>query len=147
MSKMRTIVERSAGGVVCREVDGCLQVALICTRHNDSERWQLPKGLVAKGEKPEATAQREVREETGLDAELVSKLQTIEYWYRTDLPARVHKFVTFYLMRYVSGRVEDHDQEVEEVRWFPIDAAIEALTFATEKKVVAQARQVMSVSK
>ena len=101
------------------------EIALISVA--PSLRWQLPKGLVDAGETAEIAALREVREEAGIDCDLVEKLETIEYWYVGDCRGervRFHKFVHFFLMKYVSGDVADHDHEVAEARWVKIDEAI-----------------------
>jgi 8-oxo-dGTP pyrophosphatase MutT (NUDIX family) len=105
-------------------------------------RWQLPKGLVAPGEAPEQTALREVREEAGIEAELVAPLDQIEYWYygqRRGKRIRYHKYVHFYLLRYLAGNVLDHDHEVNEARWVGVEQARSMLAFASERKVVEQA--------
>jgi 8-oxo-dGTP pyrophosphatase MutT (NUDIX family) len=131
----------SAGGVVYRlNGSAAPEVALIQV---GEDRWQLPKGLINDGEAPEAAALREVREETGLNAELVAPLDKVEYWYVSgsgERRVRFHKFIHFYLMRYLAGSVADHDYEVNEARWVAIDDAITMLTFENEKKVVAQAK-------
>src|SRR5215212_5164525 len=91
----------SAGGVVFRRYRRQLQIALISV--GEPVRWQLPKGLVRRTEAPEAAAQREVREETGLEAELLQPLDPVEYWYvgtvRGGGRVRFHKRVYFYLFR------------------------------------------------
>jgi 8-oxo-dGTP pyrophosphatase MutT (NUDIX family) len=132
----------SAGGVVFRRRGSLVEVALISV--GGERRWQLPKGLVDAGETPEAAALREVREETGLAAEIVAPLEVIEYWYfskgRATGRVRFHKQVHFFLMRYESGDVSDHDAEVNEARWVEITEAAGTLTFKTERKVVERAR-------
>ncbi len=140
MSAFVTKTQVSAGGVVFRRRGRRTEVALISV--GEQSRWQLPKGLVGKREAPEAAALREAREETGLDCELVAPVEKIEYWYfATERGARVryHKFVHFYLLRFTSGDVGDHDREVNEARWFEIGEATERLAFKTERAVVERA--------
>lgn len=134
---METRKQVSAGGAAFRETDGKLEVALVLMI--PEMRWQLPKGIIDPGETPEQAALREVREEAGIECELIEPLETIEYWFvdsRSGTPIRIHKFVHFYLMRYVSGDVADHDHEVAEARWFRVDEAISTLAFDSEKSVV-----------
>jgi 8-oxo-dGTP pyrophosphatase MutT (NUDIX family) len=142
---VKTRNEVSAGGVVFRagEREG-FDVALILTHER---RWQLPKGWVEPNEEAEQAAIREVREEAGVDAELLGPLDTIEYWYRSKYdpgePVRVHKYVHFFLLRYVRGSTDDHDHEVQDARFVPIDEAIELLAFPSERKVVDMARDAL----
>jgi len=138
---VKTRDEVSAGGVVFRprEGGGC-DVAIIRTHEG---RWQLPKGWVEEGEAKEATARREVREEAGVDAEVVGPLDRIEYWYVSKYdaePARVHKLVHFYLLRYLDGSTDDHDHEVVEARWVDAAKAERMLDFKDERRMVALAR-------
>jgi 8-oxo-dGTP diphosphatase len=140
MSSIQTLDQISAGGVVYREVAGRYEVALISVGQN--ERWQLPKGTVDNNEPHEATALREVREEAGVEAELIARLDTVEYWYYATLQGkrvRYHKYVHFFLMRYLSGDVSDHDHEVNEARWMEIQKAIDLLAFKNEQDVVRKA--------
>jgi 8-oxo-dGTP pyrophosphatase MutT (NUDIX family) len=112
-----------------------------------SLRWQLPKGIVDPGESPEMTAVREVREEAGVETELLALIETIEYWYRAvryGRPVRYHKFVHFHLLEYRSGDVSDHDHEIEEARWVSFDEAIEMLAFESERRVVEKARAMIA---
>ena len=109
-------------------------------------RWQLPKGLVEKDEKPEIAAVREAREEGGIESEVVERIETVEYWYAgLDGGERVrfHKRVHFYLLRYLSGDTSNHDWEVNEARWVPIDDAKSQLAFDNERHVVERARELI----
>jgi len=130
--------QRSAGGVAFRRTAGRVEVVLV--RVGRPGRWQLPKGLIAPGESPEAAALRETLEEGGIETELVAPLETIEYWYVGDdaggTRVRFHKFVHFFLLAYVAGDPSAHDREVEEARWMRIDDAIARLAFASERRVV-----------
>ena len=134
----------SAGGVVFRGEKDRLEVVIVSV--GGQNRWQLPKGLVDAGEKPEITAVREAREEAGVDSEVVQHLETIEYWFAgLDGGERVrfHKHVHFYLLRYLAGDTRDHDWEVNEARWVPIDDATRQLTFDSERRVMERARELL----
>jgi len=145
MSTFETKEQVSAGGVVYRRRGKKTEVALISV--GEPARWQLPKGLVGRGETPEVAALREVREETGLACEVVAELEKVEYWYFSKGGARrvrFHKFVHFYLMRFVSGDVSGHDDEVNEARWVEIEEAGGMLTFKGERKALSEAREMLA---
>lgn len=141
-SRQRTLTEVSSGGVVFRKRGKRLDVALISV--GEPPRWQLPKGLVDEGERAEDTARREVREETGIESTLVAPLERIGYWYQrveNGTRVRVRKFVHFFLFRYRSGSVRNHDHEVREARWVPIEEAASMLAFPGERAVLAEAAE------
>jgi 8-oxo-dGTP pyrophosphatase MutT (NUDIX family) len=105
----------------------------------------LPKGLVDPGEKPLETALREVYEETGLTADVVTKLGDSKYVYTRAWGdgARVFKIVSFYLMRYRSGRINDIAPEmrieVARARWVRLEDAATLLAYKGEKQMVLRA--------
>ncbi len=135
--------EISAGGVIYRRQDGSPEVCLIATQ--GGTRWQLPKGLVEKGEPLEAAAGREVKEETGLDGEVEGRIDKIDYWFvwKEDdgRSVRHHKLVYFFLIRHTGGDTSLHDHEVDEARWFPISDAVKKVAFANERRIVEMARR------
>jgi 8-oxo-dGTP pyrophosphatase MutT (NUDIX family) len=104
--------------------------------------WALPKGLIDPDEKPEDTALREVAEETGVEARLVTKLGDVRYVY-TWAGERVFKVVSFYLLRYRRGRLgeiaPEQRIEVADARWFPLEDASRVLAYKGEREMAGKA--------
>lgn len=134
----RTRQEHSAGGAAISVREGTPYVALIATRGRT--RWGLPKGAVSEGETSEAAALREVREETGLEAEIVKKLDTIEYFFRAG-ETLIHKRVDFYLMLHTGGELQPQLSEVDDVEWVALPEAIQRASFPSERKLLELAQQ------
>lgn len=149
--------EISAGGVVVLEISGVWHVALIepqkegakpgkGTRKRAPAVLALPKGLIDPGETPHAAAVREVHEETGIIAQAVAKLADIKYVYvRTwGDGEKVFKVVSFYLLRYVSGEIDDVTPEmrieVKHASWVPLAEAEQQMAYSQERKVIRQAQ-------
>jgi 8-oxo-dGTP pyrophosphatase MutT (NUDIX family) len=132
-----TSTEFSAGGVVVR---GDELIVIVPTRRAANGRavLALPKGHVDPGETPPQAAVREVREEAGVDAELVEKLGDVRYWYQRA-GRRIAKVVSFYLFDYRAGDPADHDAEVEVARWMALERAAGELTYKGEREMVERA--------
>jgi 8-oxo-dGTP pyrophosphatase MutT (NUDIX family) len=137
MAADRRRSEHSAGGVVVRE-GACVVIVPTRRAANGSRVLALPKGHVDPGETPPQAAQREVREETGVEARLVGDLGAVRYWYMRG-GRRIAKQVDFFLFEYMSGDVADHDHEVEDARWVPLDEAARTLTYDGERAMAARA--------
>lgn len=143
--KLRTVEQISAGGAAFRQTESGVEIAIISAK--PSLRWQLPKGIIDAGETPEIAALREVREEAGIETELMAKIETIEYWYvggNQGERVRFHKLVHFFLLKYSVGDVDNHDYEVAEARWVKIEKALEMLAFKGEKGVVEKAADLIN---
>jgi mutator protein MutT len=134
--------ELSAGGVVVRGQD---VIAIVPTRRaaDGKSVLALPKGHVDAGETPLQAAIREVREEAGVVVEHLADLGEVRYWY-TRGGRRVAKAVEFFLFAYISGEVEDHDQEVEEARWMPLAQAQRSLSYPGEREMVQRAIELLA---
>jgi len=132
-SRTKSRNEHSAGGAVISVRDGSAYVAMIATRGRT--RWGLPKGAVSQGETSEQAALREVNEETGLEAEIVKPLDTIEYFFRAG-DTLIHKKVDFYLMMHRGGTMKPQLSEVDDVEWVELFEAIQRASFPSEKKLL-----------
>ena len=127
--------EYSAGGLV---FDSLGRVAVIA-RHSRSGHmeWCLPKGHIEKGETPQQTAVREIREETGILGEVVDSIATIDYWF-TGTSQRVHKLVHHFALKYVSGELSvlgDPDHEAEDAIWVDFKNLNDILSYPNERKI------------
>jgi 8-oxo-dGTP pyrophosphatase MutT (NUDIX family) len=134
--------EFSAGGVLVRRLDGRWVLAAIRPAGKRPGIWALPKGQIEEGDSGEATALREVAEETGAHGRSLGKLGDVRYWFNWD-GERVFKVVSFFLVRYEGGRLgdlpEDFRHEVAEARWLPLDDAPALLAYTGERDMARKA--------
>lgn len=132
--------QHSAGGVVVRNSGEGVEFLAIKPAHRD--RWQLPKGTIDRGETPPQAAVREVREEGGVNGRIVADLGPIRFFYHMG-SGRFVKTVDFYLMAYEGGSPDDHDHEVQEARWLPMEQ-VRRLAFPSERGVVRKAQGILN---
>jgi 8-oxo-dGTP pyrophosphatase MutT (NUDIX family) len=139
VARLRSATATSAGGIVVR-YEGTVPYLVVGMRRRDRDgvTWTLPKGTPHAGETREATAIREVTEETGLDVRIVEPLASIDYTF-VQHGTRIHKSVHYFVMEPVGGDLSRHDHEFEDVRWIRFDDAPALLTFDTERALVARA--------
>ena len=140
--------EVSAGGIAIRIEDGVAYAACIGRRNRAGRlEWCLPKGHLEAGETPEQAAVREVAEETGIDAEIIQSIGTIDYWFTGD-DRRVHKVVHHYLLEAKGGDItpaNDPDQEAEEARWIAVTTLSREPAFPNERKMAQAAAALLSI--
>jgi 8-oxo-dGTP pyrophosphatase MutT (NUDIX family) len=141
--KIPTTREVSAGGVVYRKTDDGIEVVLASRRTRRGQlAWGLAKGGIEEGETKEVAAIREVREETGMTAVIEADLGDTKYMYVWD-DIRIRKTVHFFLMRHTGGNVEDRDDEMEEIRWFPMERAIKRAAYRGERDMLVKASELL----
>ena len=104
--------------------------------------WGLAKGGIEEGESHEQAAVREVKEETGYDAEIEASLGDTRYFYVWE-DTRIRKTVHFFLMRCTGGDPDDRDDEMEDVRWFPLDRALKRAAYRGEREVLGRAADLL----
>jgi 8-oxo-dGTP pyrophosphatase MutT (NUDIX family) len=136
---MKTERQTSAGGVLVRPGQDGDEVLLASRRTRRGDLvWGLPKGLLERGESPEDTAIREVREETGYEGQVRGPLGDVSYWFVWE-GTRVRKTVHFFLMSDTGAEPGPRDREMEEVRWFPLHEAADVAGFESEKDIIRRA--------
>ena len=146
MGEIKWKKEVSAGGVVYKREDNNVFILLIEPKGPNYGPpvgyWTFPKGLLDKErELKEEVAVREVREEGGVNAEIEAELGMVKYFRKSEHFGNAIKFVHFYLMKYIDGNPEDHDEEVAEAKWVKIDEVEKMLKFSHDKEIFKKAVQ------
>lgn len=136
--------EFSAGGIVYK-TSPSLQI--LVSKHSQHHGWVFPKGLIGdkevnKHQTKEETAIREVKEETGIDGEIEQSLTPVSYWYVFE-GVKIKKTVYYFIMKFVGGDIEEHDSEMEEVEWLPLEEVEKRLTYPSDKEVWDEAKKLM----
>jgi 8-oxo-dGTP pyrophosphatase MutT (NUDIX family) len=135
--------EVSAGGVVYRRDGQTIEVVLASRRTRRGDlAWGLAKGGIEEGESLEDAAVREVREETGIEAVVEASLGDTRYFYVWE-EIRIRKTVHFFLMRATGGDPAERDDEMEEIRWFPIERALKRAAYRGEREVLGRALELL----
>ena len=132
--------EFSAGGIVFNN-----QGQVLLTQHSQNKHWSFPKGLIDPGQTAEQAALREVKEEGGVEAEILDKVGHNKYVYTLNRE-KIFKVVTYFLMKYVFGDPKDHDFEVSEAGWYTPEEALKQLTFSQDKELLKKALEMKGVS-
>jgi len=138
--------EFSAGGIVYKKESG--RMFILVAQHSQHHGWVFPKGIIGdhkKGEKKEETAVREVGEETGIKGKIIKPLQPITYWYNFE-GEKIKKTVYYFLMEFVEGDIKNHDWEMEDVKWLPIEEVENKLTYKSDKQVWEEAKKFIITS-
>jgi 8-oxo-dGTP pyrophosphatase MutT (NUDIX family) len=140
-TKLETRTEVSAGGVVYRREAEGVEVILAARRTRRGDlAWGLAKGGIEADESVEEAAVREVREETGIEAEIEASLGETRYFYVWE-EVRIRKTVHFFLMRATGGDPNERDDEMEDVRWFPLERALKRAAYRGEREVLDRAAE------
>lgn len=132
--------ETSSGGIVFRQSQNEWQVLLV--KHASTLYWGFPKGLVGdfdKDESLETAALREVEEEGGVKAKIIASLPQPSRYQTSWRGETINKTVYYFVMKFVSGDPQNHDQEISEAGWFSIPKALRALTYANDQHFLKQA--------
>jgi 8-oxo-dGTP pyrophosphatase MutT (NUDIX family) len=128
--------------VLVRRLRGRWMMAAIRPGGKPDGLWALPKGRIDPGESGEATALREVEEETGAHGRSLGKLGDVRYWFNWQ-GERIFKVVSFFLVRYEGGRLGDVPEafrhEVADVRWLPLEDAPRLLAYRGEREMAEKA--------
>ncbi|NOY14743.1 MAG: NUDIX domain-containing protein [bacterium] len=141
MNKKHKIASlKSAGGVVYKQEGNKIKWLII--KPAGRKEWRLPKGVIESNETSVRAAIREVQEEGGVIAAIKEKVGQIRYFYTQD-GEKFLKEVIFFLMEYLEGNPEEHDDEVEKAMFVPFDQAYNKLSYETEKEILVQANEIL----
>jgi len=140
MQKAKIKREFSAGGVVFRkEPEGILWLVV---KPKGNDKWRLPKGWIEPGESSLEAAKREVKEEAGIETEVLGKVGSEKYFFVQD-KQKIFKTVVFYLMEYQQEAESGFSWETEEIDWLPFEETKERLAFEKEKELLEKAREIL----
>lgn len=139
-----SLEEVSAGGIVLDGDARNPKVAVIARLNRVGRlEWCLPKGHQELGETLDEAAVREIREETGIEGEIVARLGRIDYWFTVN-GRRIHKTVHHYLLRAVGGELSvegDPDAEAVDAAWVPLRELDTRLSFGNERRIARAAEE------
>ena len=134
--------EKSCGALVFRKNQEAYELVLL--RHKFGGHWSFPKGHVEQGENERQTALREVREETGLNIQLLDGFrESVEYFPKPG----VKKQVVYFLGKALGDVLIPQEEEISEVHWVPIEKAAEMVTFANDKRLIRLAKKRLGISR
>jgi len=144
--------EFSAGGLVYKK--GGTKIFILVAQHSQHHGWVFPKGLIGdkkEKETKEDAALRETEEETGIKGKIIKPLQPVTYWYNlkgdpstSSGQVKIKKTVYYFLMEYISGDTKDHDWEMENVEWIPMEDVENKLTYKSDRQVWSQAKELLN---
>lgn len=131
----------SAGGAVFKTSKD-KKVKWLIIKPAGTDRWQLPKGKIDKGESSAQAALREVKEEGEVETKIIEKIGSSSYFYVFN-DTKCFKTVTYFLMEVVKKTKEGHDQEIDEVTFQEFDKALKLLTFKDDKNILKKAKEIL----
>ena len=140
-------IEKSAGGIVFKKQAG--QVLWLIRRPSPNPQyrgnlgWSFPKGWIDEGETPRQAAIREVREEGGVVAKIISKLTTLKVFFTNQDGEKIMKFITYFVMEYESDAPGGHDWETEETKWATADEVSSLLAHKNEQDLLKEATRIV----
>ena len=128
--------EFSAGGIIFNS-----NGRVLVTQHSQNKHWSFPKGLIDPGQTSQGAALREVKEEGGVEAGIIDKVGYSKYVYTLN-GEKIFKVVTYFLMKYISGDIKDHDWEVSDIGWYTPKDALKQLSFSQDKVLLKKALEI-----
>jgi 8-oxo-dGTP pyrophosphatase MutT (NUDIX family) len=142
--KKEILRQFSSGGVVFKGKKDSILWLVTRSAASDlypKQVWRLPKGWIDEGETMEDAALREIKEEGGVEAKIIKKIETVKYFFTTPDKSKILKFVTLYLTEWVRDLPEGFDEETSEIAWLSYEEAHKKLSFSGERQVLKKAKE------
>lgn len=128
--------EKSCGALVYK-LEGQAPFLLLI-KHKYGGHWAFPKGHVETGETEEQTALREIKEETGLEVRLEEGFrESVEYFPKPY----IKKQVVYFLAQVSGGQEQRQEEEVSELRWYPMEEAQNQVTYPNDRRLIGNAKK------
>ncbi len=133
--------EFSAGGIVFNKDGQFLLIKNMAMRDPNKSYWGFPKGHLNESESSKEAALREVKEEVGIEAEVMEKVGQSSYIFQAN-EEKVFKIVTMFLMKAKKDTISIQAAEIQEARWVDSSRVLDLLSFSNDKKLFQKALEI-----
>lgn len=140
IESLSCLYEKSCGAIIVHKQNNNAYNVLLVKNHN-GRYWSFPKGHVEKGESEKQTAIREIKEETGLDVEIVGDFREVSDYCPFG---KIKKRVVFFMAQAYSQKVDIQKEEIDSYIWVDLFDAHNKCTYDNDLRVIKKAKANLS---